>query len=230
MNKETPNTPPQPPTAKKRAWSKYVIGALLVAIIGSYGLDAFKINAAKNTAPQTASALEPGDLVYGSGQAPVKIVEYSSFTCPHCKRFHEEVVPKLLAGPVKEGRADLVFRPFPLDQRAFVTSLAVRCLPDDDAKKTAITKVFAEQGRLLVPQISGQEVLDWVGQGLTDVQKQQMTTCVTAKETSEQVVAAMKAGKERYTIPGTPTIVVGKQVFPGEASIEEIEKALQENH
>ncbi|MCX7286398.1 MAG: thioredoxin domain-containing protein, partial [Rhodobacterales bacterium] len=33
----------------------------------------------------------PGDFSLGSPDAPVKIVEYASYTCPHCADFHANV-------------------------------------------------------------------------------------------------------------------------------------------
>ena len=32
----------------------------------------------------------------GNPSAPVKIEVYSDFTCPHCKHFHEEMLPQLM--------------------------------------------------------------------------------------------------------------------------------------
>ena len=35
------------------------------------------------------------DIVLGDPNAPVTIIEYASFTCPHCKNFHEGTFKKL---------------------------------------------------------------------------------------------------------------------------------------
>ena len=37
----------------------------------------------------------PGDFSLGSPDAKVKLVEYASFTCPHCAHFHETVFGQL---------------------------------------------------------------------------------------------------------------------------------------
>lgn len=53
------------------------------------------------------------DHVRGDPDAPVKIVEYSDFECPFCKRFHftmQEIVKEY------DGKVAWVYRQFPLDQ------------------------------------------------------------------------------------------------------------------
>lgn len=58
-------------------------------------------------------AISAGDHVRGDPNAPVKIVEYSDFECPFCKRFHftmQEIVKEY------DGKVAWVYRQFPLDQ------------------------------------------------------------------------------------------------------------------
>lgn len=69
-------------------------------------------NGAINPADITIRALSPQDHILGDPQAPVKIISYSDFECPFCKRFH-----KTLQGILKtyQGKVALVYRHFPLD-------------------------------------------------------------------------------------------------------------------
>lgn len=58
-------------------------------------------------------AISADDHVRGDPNAPVKIVEYSDFECPFCKRFHftmQEIVEEY------GGKVAWVYRQFPLDQ------------------------------------------------------------------------------------------------------------------
>jgi len=55
------------------------------------------------------------DHIRGNPNAPVKIVEYSDYECPFCKRFHE-TMNEVMDTYGAEGKVAWVFRHFPLDQ------------------------------------------------------------------------------------------------------------------
>ena len=64
------------------------------------------------------------DHIKGNPNAPIKIVEYSDFECPFCKRFHDtmnEVMDKY----GDSGEVAWVFRQFPLEQLHPVKAQAV---------------------------------------------------------------------------------------------------------
>lgn len=50
----------------------------------------------------------------GNPTAPVRLEIFSDFTCPHCKHFHEEVLPQLMKDYVIPGKVYVVDRAFPL--------------------------------------------------------------------------------------------------------------------
>ena len=54
------------------------------------------------------------DPVDGTLNAPVAIIEYSDFECPFCRQFATKVLPDLRRTFLQTGRAQLVFRHFPL--------------------------------------------------------------------------------------------------------------------
>ena len=49
------------------------------------------------TATEAVAAPEVKDFSLGNPDAPVKIVEYASFTCPHCAHFHDRCLQALEA-------------------------------------------------------------------------------------------------------------------------------------
>jgi protein-disulfide isomerase len=93
---------------------------------------------AKGTTPEqqapavdTSNKIDPitdADWIKGNANAPVKIVEFSDFECPFCKRHHETLKPIL----EKYGdKVALVFRQFPLEQlhqKAMPVAIASECV------------------------------------------------------------------------------------------------------
>lgn len=77
--------------------------------------------------------------VRGDINAPVKIVEYSDFECPFCKRFHD-TMKQVMDEYGEDGRVAWVYRHFPLEQlhpvkamREAVASECVKELGGNDA-------------------------------------------------------------------------------------------------
>ena len=52
-------------------------------------------------APDKAAllAVQPADHVLGDPKAPITVIEYASFTCPHCAHFHTQILPELKKRP-----------------------------------------------------------------------------------------------------------------------------------
>lgn len=50
----------------------------------------------------------------GSPTAPVRLEVFSDFTCPHCRVFHENVLPQLMKDYVVGGKVYIIDRAFPL--------------------------------------------------------------------------------------------------------------------
>lgn len=68
---------------------------------------------------QKIATTEDGGYLVGNPDAPLKVVEYGSLTCPACARFAEEGMKPLLETYVNSGRVSYEFRSFlihgPLD-------------------------------------------------------------------------------------------------------------------
>ena len=58
------------------------------------------------------------DKMIGGANAPIVLEVYSSFDCPHCKIFHEQIAPRLMSDYVMRGKVCLVSREFPLPAAA----------------------------------------------------------------------------------------------------------------
>src|SRR5262249_21371307 len=74
-----------------------------------------------------SSAAAPQEEALGDPNAPVTIIEYASLTCPHCAHFHKDVLPLLKERYIAPGKVRLVFRDFPLDQRALSAAILAHC-------------------------------------------------------------------------------------------------------
>lgn len=67
------------------------------------------------------------DMVLGDPDAPVTIIEYASFTCPHCADFHETVLKDIKRDYVDTGKVRFIHREVFFDQYGLWASMIARC-------------------------------------------------------------------------------------------------------
>lgn len=84
-------------------------------------------NAATTSPDPAAPADAIKDFALGSPDAKVKIVEYLSFTCPHCAHFHTEVFPKLKAEYIDTGKVMIEYHEVYFDQMGLLGAMLARC-------------------------------------------------------------------------------------------------------
>jgi protein-disulfide isomerase len=76
---------------------------------------------------EMVTATPEGGFLMGNPQAKVKIVEYGSMTCPHCREFDETGVGPLINNYVKTGQVSWEFRNYVRDAFDLAASLVARC-------------------------------------------------------------------------------------------------------
>lgn len=67
------------------------------------------------------------DMVMGDENAPITMIEYASFTCPHCKTFHENVFKDLKKDYIDTGKVKFVFREVYFDRYGLWAGMVARC-------------------------------------------------------------------------------------------------------
>lgn len=67
------------------------------------------------------------DMVAGNPDSPVEIIEYASFTCPHCATFHAGAYKQLKADYIDTGKIRFVYREVYFDRFGLWASLVARC-------------------------------------------------------------------------------------------------------
>ena len=100
----------------------------LMALTASLAtLTATGLRAQDAAATDTAAAIEVANFGIGDPAARVKIVEFLSFTCPHCAHFHGEVYPKLKADYIDKGLVRLEYNEVYFDQLGLLGAMVARC-------------------------------------------------------------------------------------------------------
>lgn len=96
-----------------------------------------------------------GAYVLGNPAARVKLVEYASYTCPHCAAFSGESAAVLKGRMIRSGSTSLELRHFIRDQVDLAAAIVARCTGPARFFRTS-EAIFAQQPRWLPQAIEYQ--------------------------------------------------------------------------
>ncbi len=96
------------------------------ALSGAQGANTSLISAAsaQEAEVDTSTIVE---MVQGAEDAPVTLIEYASYTCPHCASFHADGYKKLKADFIDTGKVKFIYREVYFDRYGLWASMIARC-------------------------------------------------------------------------------------------------------
>lgn len=97
---------------------------------------------------QVVSQTPDGGYRMGNPNAPVRLVEYASLTCPHCRAFSEQATASLRDTYVRSGQVSWEFRNFLLGAPDVALTLLARCQPDAAFFGT-VEQIYVQQAEFL---------------------------------------------------------------------------------
>lgn len=182
--------------------------------------------AALLTGPVFAQALDVEhamtERVLGDENAAITVIEYTSLTCPHCARFHAEVLPSLKAEFVDTGVAKFISRDFPLDGIGLRAAMLARCV-DHSQYFGMLDALFAEQhGWARSSDPIG--ALATIGQ-LAGLSRTDAEACMNNEPLALKILEQRQNGIGQYGVSATPSVYVnGEKV---ESSLGAIRTKIQ---
>ena len=220
---------------------------------GKDGASGATVNAAVVAPPeggdwsQVVNPTEAGGFVMGNPNAAVKLIEFGSMTCPHCREFDEAGAQPLIDNYVKKGQVSWEFRNYVRDPYDVAASLIVRCngaqsffplmramyedQPNWIAKLQQIPPAEMQQLGSLPPaqqftriaQAAGFQ--QWAAQrGLPSAKTSQ---CLSNQTEIEKLVQMNSDATNEYPdMPGTPSFVLNGDLIEG-GRWTEVEAALK---
>ena len=234
--------------------------AAVAAVLATAGCNGGDGNESAN-APITAQPVAPpaggdwskmvtatpeGGFQMGNPNAAVKLIEYGSYTCPHCAAFDEEGLTPLVDKYVKTGMVAFEYRNFVRDQVDLAGALIARCSGPD--RFFPMSKaLFADQkdwfqkavdqpekiqaassqppNRIFVEVAAIAELQQWAAQrGLPSAQA---NACLANEAEANRLVQIQSDGVATYNVPGTPAFVLNGKLVDNAASWSALEPQLR---
>lgn len=148
------------------------------------------------------------EMVQGDPDAPVTIIEYASYTCPHCASFHTGAYQQIKKNYIDTGKVKLIYREVYFDRYGLWASMVARCGGPD--------KFFGISD--LIYQGQG----DWTRAGdanaivgelrkigkLAGLDDATLDACFEDADKAQTLVAWFQKNAEADGVTGTPSFVV----------------------
>lgn len=196
---------------------------------------------------ETVAATPAGGFVMGNPGAPLKLIEYASFTCPHCKDFAATTDAGLRA-KVDTGKVSFEFRNFVRDPLDMTASMLARC-GGKDPFFTLTHQLFANQEEMfnkiqsagdpayktameLAPEKRFERLAEL--SGLIDfvkargIAEPQARACLADLDEAQRLAKANEAGAKQYNIEGTPTLILNEKKLDNANTWPLLETVLKE--
>lgn len=164
--------------------------------------------------------LKPGplkDIALGDENAPVKIVEYMSMTCPHCATFHNTTFEEIKKKYIETGKVYFIVREFPFDPRAAAAFMLARCAPENQYHSFISVLLKQQQGWATAQDARG-ALLQM--SKLAGFSQETFEACLTNQKLLDDVNATMQRGATEFGVNSTPTFIINGKKYAGALSTE----------
>lgn len=164
-------------------------------------------------------AVEVKEMISGNPDSAVTVMEYASFTCPHCASFHANTYPQLKANYIDTNKIKFVYRDVYFDRFGLWASMIARC---DDTKFFGVADMLykrqAEWSRAGDPAevVAAMRKIGLLA-GLTN---QQMDDCLNNQKMAKALVARFQETSTADEVTSTPTLFVNGTKYSNMAYTE----------
>ncbi len=194
---------------------RLLLSAACAPVLGGLGFPA-------DAAPVRIGA---GDRVLGAATAPIAVIDYSSLTCPHCARFHNETLPRVKEEWIRPGRVRLAYRHFPLDGLALRAAILADAMGDTTAFFAFVGVLFETQARWLRAGDPLEAVVSLaLDAGMSRARAEEaLQSGAAMRAVLERVVEA----RDAFGVNSTPTFIINGRKLVGVTDYGKLAEALE---
>lgn len=201
---------------------------IISAAVAAIGLGAYFVT---STGPNTVTPVDPlgaanaqeagdvdtssiVDMSLGNPDAPVTVVEYASYTCPHCARFHEGPFKQLKTDYIDTGKINFVYREVYFDRYGLWASMIARCAGSPDAFFGMSDLIYEGQSTWARAQDPAAIVDELRKIGLlAGLDADTMEACLQDGDKAQTLVAWYQENATADGIDSTPSFVINGQKY-----------------
>lgn len=195
---------------------------------------------------ETVTVTEADGYLLGNPNAPIKLIEYASLTCPACAAFSREGAEQLKEEYVNSGRVSFELRNQIHGPHDLALATLVRC-GADDAVHPLSDQVWANLETVLAPIMNNQPAVEqavtlppaqrlvtlariggfyefFAARGISE---DQASSCLADSAAYERIAENSTRQSEELEISGTPTFLLNGRKLDGVGGWAQLEPELQ---
>ena len=166
------------------------------------------------------------EMAMGPEDAAVTVIEYASFTCPHCATFHKTQYPQLKAEYVDTGKIRFIYRDVYFDRFGLWASMVARCGGQEKFFGMA-SMIYEQQSDWIGTDQDPVAIADrlrTIGKvaGLDDAQ---LEACLSDEARARTLVAWYRENAEEHDVTSTPSLVINGEKY-GNMSFAELSELI----
>jgi protein-disulfide isomerase len=195
----------------------------MIRFFTAYTATAIAFVIAMTIASQTALAQDAADIdtsdilemSIGNPDASVTVVEYASFTCPHCAAFHADAFKDLKADYIDTDKINFIYREIYFDRFGLWAAIVARCGDGAENRFFGIAEMLYAQQQDWSRQDEATEIVERLRRigktaGLSDPQLDQ---CFTDADNAQKLYARYLQQSEADGITSTPSFVINGEKY-----------------
>ena len=170
----------------------------------------FAANAQEAGEVDTSSIVE---MSLGNPEADVTVIEYASFTCPHCADFHADQFKKLKTDYIDTGEINFIYRDVYFDRFGLWASMLARC--GGEERFFGLTSVIYDKQK------------EWIGSGdpvsianelrkigkVAGLDEDRIEQCLADQDKAKALVAWYQKNAEEHDVNSTPSLVINGEKY-----------------
>ncbi len=180
------------------------------------------------SAEEASEEIKPiAEMVQGDLDAPIEMIEYASFTCPHCATFHANVYPKLKINYIDKGLVKFIYREVYFDKYGMWASMIARCA-DADRFFGMTDQIYRKQSNWARAESDVAIVTQLRKIGLlAGLDESQLSACLQDGVKLRALVEWYSENAKRDEIKSTPTLIINGEKHSNQ-SYEQLTEILDE--
>lgn len=153
------------------------------------------------------------EMALGEADAPIEVIEYASFTCPHCATAHANLLPQLKTNYVDTGKVRFVHREVFFDKYGMWASLIARC--GGSEKYFGIIDLIYKSQSTWARAGSDAAIADELRKigRLAGIGSEELDACMNDSEKLQSLVSWYQANATAHQIESTPSFIVNGEKY-----------------